>query len=287
MPPIRLIWVALIAVITMSAVPVLVKSSAANEITIGVARLAIALIVISPIMLWRKEFAGLSRKDVGGLALIGLVFAVHWLTYFASIKLATAVIAATAMATYSVQYLGLAWLVNKEPIRWPEIVAIGVSFLGCVVMTPSFDLSNDVTLGIVIGIGSGFLYACMPLLHQRVQHMNTLQRTWGQFAFALLCYIPLLSWTDWDLPSTDWPKLLMLGLLCTVISHGLWVKASTELPPVFTGMIYYLYIPSAMVSSAFFLDEALTPEKLLGAGLIILSSTFVTYYRWQASRSKA
>ena len=284
MPSIRLIWVALVAVITMSAVPVLVKSSAANELTIGIARLALALLVISPVMIWRKQFSSLTKKDYAGLFAIGLVFAVHWLTYFASIKLATAVIASMAMATYSVQFLLLAWWVNKEPIRPLELFAILMSFAGCVVVTPSFSLSNDVTLGIAIGVFSGFLYGCLPLLHQRVQHMNTLQRTWGQFSFALLCYIPLIGWSDWNLPSTDWSKLVMLGLLCTVISHGLWVKASTELPAVFTGIIYYLYVPSAMLSSAYFLEEEITIQKMIGASLIILSSCFVVYYRWQLNR---
>ena len=284
MPPLSLIWVALIAVVTMSFVPVLVKSVTANEITIAVARLIIALLVFTPPLLWRKQLLSLSRQDVLGLLLIGAVFALHWLTYFMSIKLATAVIAATAMATYSVQYLLLAWLIKSEPLRPIELAAILVSFAGCVVMTPSFSLSNDITLGIVIGVFSGFLYACMPLLHQRVVHMSTLQRTWGQFAFALLVFLPFWSKTDWTLSTADWQILLLLGLMCTVISHGLWVKASTELPPVFTGMIYYLYVPCAMLSSFVFLEEPLTAPKLIGAALIILSSGFITLYRWKRSR---
>ncbi len=266
----------------MSAVPVLVKSTAANEVTIGLARLLIAAGVVSVIVaLSRVKLRGIQPRQWQRLAVIGAVFAVHWLTYFASIKMATAVIAATAIVTYGVQYLLLAWWFNREPVQWPEWLAMLVCLAGCAVMVPSLSLSNSVTAGIGVGLISGFLYACLPLLHQRAAALSNLQRTWGQFSFALLCFLPLWPLSNWQLSSTDYWQLLTLGLLCTVVAHGLWVKASTELPPVFTGIIYYVYIPLAMISSSVFLDEAITPQKLLGAGMIIGASTLVTLYRWR------
>lgn len=283
MPPLRLLAVALIAVLCMSAVPVLVKSTSANEVTIGIARLCIAVVVISPLVLWRSRFSGIGAAQWRRLVLIGAVFAVHWLTYFASIKLATAAIAATAIATYGVQYLVLAWWFNGERIGAWECLAMVLSFVGCAVMVPSLTLSDTTTFGILIGVGSGTLYACLPLLHQRVRELDALQRTWGQFAFALCCFLPLWGFSDWQLAASDWWQLLTLGLLCTVIAHGLWVKASTELPAVFTGVIYYIYVPLAMISSAVFLGEAMTPHKSMGAGLIIGASSFVTVYRWRGS----
>lgn len=218
---------------------------------------------------------------------IGLVFAVHWLTYFMSIKLATAAIAATAIATYGVQYLLLAWWINNERFTWQEWLAIAVCFAGCVVVTPELNLDNSVTLGILIGVGSGFLYACLPLLHQRVQQANTLQRSYGQFLFALICLLPLLPLANWQLEAGDWYRLIMLGVMCTLVAHGLWVKASTELPPLFTGLIYYLYVPSTMLSSWLLLDEAITLPKLLGASMILGASTVVTYLRFKRSVVRA
>ncbi|WP_372759576.1 DMT family transporter [Litorivivens sp.] len=286
MPPLSLILVALAAIVAMSAVPVLVKSTAANEVTIGIARLVIAagvvsiLVAVSP-----ARLRAIRAHQWRQLAVIGAVFAVHWLTYFASIKMATAVIAATAIATYGVQYLLLAWWFNREPVRGAEWLAMLACLGGCAVMVPSLSLSDSVTAGIVVGLVSGFLYACLPLLHQRAAALSNLQRTWGQFSFALLCFLPLWPLADWSLSNTDYLQLLTLGLLCTVVAHGLWVKASTELPPVFTGIIYYVYIPLAMISSSVFLDEAITARKLLGAGMIIGASTLVTLYRWQRSRA--
>lgn len=280
----RLILIGVIAVLTMSAVPVLVKSTAANEYTVGIARLGIAVLAFMPLVVLRGHLLRLSGKQWLQLVIIGLVFGLHWLTYFMSIKLATAAIAALTILTYSVQYLILAYFFNGEKVAPIEWLAIGLCFAGCVVVSPEFSLSNDVSLGIAIGLLSALLYAAMPLLHQRAKHIGTLERTWGQFFFALLVFLPLWSKANWDLQQIDIYQLLVLGLLCTVVSHGLWVKASTELPAIYSSMIYFLYLPGALIGSALFLGEPITPVKVLGCTMVFGSSAALSLYRFRRSR---
>jgi drug/metabolite transporter (DMT)-like permease len=281
MPKSKLIIVGIIAVLTMSAVPVLVKSTTANEYTVGIARLAIAVLAFMPLVVLRGYLLKLSRKQWLQLVTIGVVFGFHWLTYFMSIKLATAAIAALTILTYSVQYLVLAHLFNSEKVSPIEWLAIGVCFAGCIVVAPDFSLSNDVSLGIAIGLLSALFYAAMPLLHQRASDIGTLERTWAQFFFALLVFIPLWGRANWDLTRLDVSQLLVLGLVCTVFSHGLWVKASTELPALYASMIYFLYLPGALIGSALFLGEPITPVKILGCVLVFGSSAALAIYRYR------
>lgn len=281
----QLILTGVVAVLTMSAVPVLVKSTDANAITIGIARLGIAVLAFAPWMLLRGHLLRLSGRQWLQLVIIGVVFGLHWLTYFLSIKLATAAIAALTILTYSVQYLVLAFLFNGERVSGIEWLAIGASFAGCVIVSPELSLENDVSLGIAIGLLSALLYAAMPLLHQRARAIGTPERTWGQFFFALLVFLPLWGRADWDLGSVDVYQLLALGLLCTVFSHGLWVKASTELPALYASMIYFLYLPGAIIGSALFLGEAMTPVKLAGCALVLGSSAALSVYRYRRSRA--
>ena len=277
----QLILTGVVAVLTMSAVPVLVKSTEANEITIGIARLGIAVIAFTPLVLLRGHLLQLNRRQWRQLIVIGLVFGLHWLTYFMSIKLATAAIAAITILTYSVQYLVLAYLFNREQVQPVEWLAIGICFLGCLVVVPEFSLDNQIALGIAVGLLAALLYAALPLLHQRATDIGTPERTWGQFAFALLVFLALLGGANWELATTDIYQLLALGLLCTVVSHGLWVKASTELPAIYASMIYYLYLPGAVVGSALFLGEPMTSEKLLGCALVLGSSAALSIYRYR------
>ena len=279
----RLILIGVIAILTMSAVPVLVKSTDANAYTVGIARLGIAVLAFMPLVLLRGHLLRLSGKQWLQLLIIGLVFGLHWLTYFLSIKLATAAIAALTILTYSVQYLVLAYLFNGERVAGVEWLAIAVCFAGCLVVSPEFSLENDISLGIAVGLFSALLYAIMPLLHQRASAIGTLERTWGQFFFALLVFLPLLGRTNWDLSQTDWYQLLVLGLLCTVVSHGLWVKSTTELPAIYSSMIYYLYLPGALIGSALFLGEPMTPIKIVGCSMVLGSSAALSLYRYRRS----
>lgn len=283
----RLILIAIVAVLTMSAVPVLVKSTDANISTIGISRLAIAVLAFAPFILLRGHLLRLTRRQWLQLAVIGCTFGLHWLTYFASIKLATAAIAALAILTYSVQYLLLAYIFNRESVAPLEWLAIGICFAGCVVVSPELSFGNDVTLGIAVGLLSALLYAAMPLLHQRASDIGTLERTFGQFFFALLIFLPLWGQTNWDIGTTDVYQLLVLGLLCTVFSHGLWVKASTELPAIYASMIYFLYLPGALVGSMIFLGEPLTSRKLLGCTMVVVASAALSLYRYRRSRRAA
>jgi drug/metabolite transporter (DMT)-like permease len=284
MPQARLVLTGIIAVLTMSAVPVLVKSTEANEYAVGLARLGIAVLAFTPLIIFRGHLLRLSSRQWLQLVIIGSVFGLHWLTYFISIKLATAAIAALTIITYSGQYLVLAYFFNGERVTAPEWLAIFTCFVGCVIVSPELSLGNSTSLGIAVGLLSALLYAAMPLLHQRARAIGTLERTWGQFFFALLIFLPFWGKANWDLTSTDVYQLLVLGLLCTVVAHGLWVKASTELPAIYSSMIYYLYLPGALVGSVIFLGEEITPQKLLGCALVLGASTALSIHRYRRSR---
>ncbi|MFK7734119.1 MAG: DMT family transporter [Pseudomonadales bacterium] len=277
----------MIAVVSMSAVPVLVKSTAANEVTIGIARLAIAALLMTPLVFVRGSIKKLSVPQLTSMTAIGAVFALHWLTYFLSIKLSTASIGAMAISTFGVQYLLLARIFNNERTGRLEWLAVACCLLGCMFAVDEFTFSSSNTLGMLVGILSGTLYACMPLLHQRATGIDTVTRAWGQFTFALCFMLPLVSFSNWQLSTADYSKLLVLGVLCTVIAHGLWVKASTELPAIVTSLVYYLYVPLAMLSSAWFLDETMTTGKMLGAALILGSSVVVTLYRFRSASTQS
>lgn len=283
----QLILTGILAVLTMSAVPVLVKSTDANAVTVGIARLGIAVLAFAPLVMLRGHLLRLSLRQWLQLIVIGVVFGLHWLTYFLSIKLATAAIAALTILTYSVQYLLLAYLFNGERVNGVEWLAIGACFAGCVIVSPELSLENAVSLGIAIGLLSALLYAALPLLHQRARDIGTPERTWGQFFFALLVFLPLWGSANWDLRDSDIYQLLVLGLLCTVISHGLWVKASTELPALYASMIYFLYLPGAVIGSALFLGEPMTPLKLAGCAVVLGSSAALSVYRYRRSRQAA
>ena len=271
----------------MALVPILIKSVNANVFTLGLVRLGIAVFFISLFLLYKNAFGKLnSLGDWFDLFAIGLVFGLHWLTYFLSIKLSTASIGVIGVSTFGIHLLMLNWLVKGQRATVFELVAVVVCFLGCLLVVPEFSLANSNTIGLLLGVLSGFLYACLPLLHQRSYRIPTLTRAWGQFVFALVVFLPFSAQTQWQLTPVDWLKLLVLGLLCTLVAHSMWVKASTELPGVVTGLVYYLYIPIAIILSAVFLDENITVPVAVGGILILSANVAQTIHSWRTYISK-
>lgn len=266
----------------MGVVPVLIKSVNANVVTIGLARLVITAIVITAIVHFQKGLRNIAcSRDWLNLTIIGVVFGLHWLCYFISIKLSTASLGAIGVSTFGIHLLLLNWIFKGQRVSVFDWLTVLICFGGCLLVVPEFNLENSMTVGLLFGVLSGFLYACLPLLHQRITHLPTMTRAWGQFMFAFIVFLPLLGQSQWDLNTSDWLKLLVLGLLCTLVAHSLWIKASTELPSVITSLIYYLYIPVAVLLSALFLSEKITLGMVAGGMLILTANISQTVISWK------
>lgn len=266
----------------MALVPILIKSVSANVFTIGLGRLGLTVFFISLYFVYKKAYGKINGfRDWFDLFIIGVVFGLHWLTYFLSIKLSSASIGVIGVSTFGIHLLILNWLIKGQRVALFELMAILVCFAGCLMVVPEFSLRNANTTGLLIGVLSGFLYACLPVLHQRASRIPTLTRAWGQFVFALVVFVPFAGQSQWQLAPVDWVKLVVLGLLCTLVAHSMWVKASTELPGVVTGLVYYLYIPIAIVLSAVFLGEEITLPVIAGGLLILSANIGQTIFSWR------
>lgn len=281
----KLLAIALFSVLAMSFVPILIRSTQANEVTIGVVRLLIALVCITPFILAKRGNLKLAKSDWINLFIIGLIFGAHWLTYFIAIKWSAASLAALALCTYGIHLLVLNWFFKRSTVLPIDWIAVIVCFIGCLLITPSLSIKDKQTLGLLIGVSSGFLYACLPLLHQRIMHVPAMTRAWAQFAFASLVFVPFLGQLNFQLNSIDWWSLLALGIVCTVIGHSLWVKVSAELPAILTGVSYYMYVPIALTMSFFLLDEVITTKVILGAILIVGANISIAILAWRRTNT--
>lgn len=268
------ILLSIVTVLLMSLVPVLVKAISANEITIGIARLAIGAVGIAFIAKLKKQPL-FKRENLKWLLLLGLVFSAHWYTYFTSLKLSTASLGAIGVCTFGIHLLFLNRLFFKESIKPIDVVAIILAFAGVLLATPDSNIEPEYFNGFLIAVVSGFLYACLPIINRKATHLTTEQKAFGQFGFGLLFFAPFFSFGNWQLDSLDWGGLLVLGLVCTLVAHTLWIKVSTELPNSITATVYYFYVPVAMLQSSLFLNEELTWQKLTGAGLVIGANILV------------
>ncbi|HET8773010.1 MAG TPA: DMT family transporter [Thermoanaerobaculia bacterium] len=263
---------ACIALVLFGCIPVVVRSVSANAFTIGIFRLTVATLGLGAMMFFRRELRRVPVRDLARLAVIGLLFAAHWLTLFLGVKASSASIGAIGLSTYGAHLLVLGALFGAAHIRAADVIAVAIAAFGAVLVVPSFTLADDVALGMLLSSVSALLYASLPLLHQRWSHIDNSTRALGQFAFALAFFLLFLGKADWALAPRDWGGLLFLAIGVTLIGHSLWVRVTTRLSPPVTSIIYYANIPVAIALGAILLGERLTLRSAIGAALIIGAS---------------
>lgn len=282
----RLIAEAVIALVLFGCIPVVVKSIAANPFTIGIFRLTVATAGLLLIALVRKRLVALDGRDVARLALIGLMFFGHWITYFFAIKTSSASIGAIGLSTYGIHLLILGAIFGGTRLRTLDVVAVTIAVAGAVTVLPSFDVRNAITGGMLLAIVSAVMYASLPILHQRWAHLSSAVRALGQFTFAWLLFLLFLPKSDWALAPRDWGGLVFLAVGSTLIGHTLWVRVTTELSSSVTSVIYYANVPFAVALGVIFLGEPLTTRTLIGGAMVIAGSlTGLLHQRAVAARA--
>jgi drug/metabolite transporter (DMT)-like permease len=287
---------ALVATVLFGSVPACIRIVQLDSIAIGIVRLVLGAVGMAAIMALQRrrtlrEFVAQLRRERWVLAAMGLLFGVHWLTYFLSIKHSSASIGTLGFSTYGAQLPLLGWALGFGRPTKRALVGVALAFAGTWLCLPSHELSaiwsSDMATGLAIGAFSGAAYACLPLLHQRHAHMDHEIRTWAQFAWALPVFLPLAPWGTWAFDWLDVLLLVHLGLVVTLIGHLLWVKATTELPIETTSVISYLQLPVTLAMNWLLVSESMTLAMLAGATLIVVANVLALGRRSPAAEELA
>lgn len=273
---------ALIAMLLIGLVPILIKWIDADIVVIGLIRLAIGYLFITTVTFLFTRQGPLpigSSRIRQPLAVIGLLFGMHWVTFFLSIKLATPSIAAIGLATYGIHLMIYGRLFLQEPISLVGIISIALAIIGNFLVMPVVSLQNEATLGLLIGIVSGAFYAMLPIYFKRRPEVTAAEKTQGQFFYASFPFLLLLPWSSWEISVQDWWVMIFMGVVCTGVGHACWIRASTVLPTPVTSALFYISVPFTMVFSTLLLDEHHEWQTLSGAALIILANFMALFLR--------
>ena len=192
--------VALFAILLFSSAPACVRKIHLDAVALGTLRLGIASLGMTLFLAsrWpktRRSLEAWNWRTSRALVSIGLVFGVHWLLLFLSIKISNAVIGAIGFSTYGIHLIVLGWLLGRGKVKGVDVVGLLLACAGTWLLIPEFSFQNEHTLGLAIGILSGLTAAVMPLLHQHFSDIDGNLRAWGQFTLALprLFLLPTLG----------------------------------------------------------------------------------------------
>ena len=166
--------------------------------------------------------------------------------------------------------------------------------LGLVLVTPSFDVGDQGTAGLLWGLASGLSFAGLAICNRRGNRgMDAIQVAFWQNLVVALLVLPLLGLSlappqvarsqatsslvtgaaaiDW----ASWFWLAVLGVLCTGLAHTLFVKSLESLDARSAGMIIALEPVYAIACAWWLFGEEPSGRMLVGASLIILATVLL------------
>ena len=236
------------------------------------------LFLVNVVKLYRK----LPRRDIINFSLIGIIIAVHWLTFFGAVKLSNASVCLVCMATASF-FTSL-----LEPLFLPQKFNPYEAGLGLLIIPGMALVMNDLDaslwLGIPVALLSSFLAALFSILNKKyVERATTTEITYLELSsawfFLTLC-LPFFFWqtgsgfADLIPPQqSDWVYLLILALLCTTFAYYLGLYALKELSAFASNLtinlepVYGILLAIVILNE----DEELSPNFYIGTGIILLA----------------
>lgn len=242
-------------------------------ITWGRAAFAVvALALFGRLLLAQPRSSLISHGRWGMLLVSGIVLALHWVTFFISVKVGGIAIATLGFASFPAFITLIEWGLLREAVTRAEWVRLWLVSLGLLLITPSFELSNLGTEGLLWGLLSGASFGVLAVLNRRyLSAVNAFAVAGLQNAVVFLVMSP---WVVGSLPRislANWLWVAALGVLCTGLAHLLFVSSLRHLPARSAGLVVALEPIYAIAFAWWFFSQEPTLRTLLGAALIILT----------------
>ena len=195
----------------------------------------------------------------------------HWVTYFYSLQLSSVAIGMLSLFTYPVITSILEPILLKTKFQRSGILLAFISLAGVGLLAPEFNLENDYTLGIVIGIFSSICYSLRNiLLKTQVSSQSGLTLMFYQLLFIALLGWPMLFIEPVGIASVsaNWEALLILGILTTATGHTLFVMSFKHFTISTVSIISALTPLIGTLLGFIFLDEIPAGRTFIGGALI-------------------
>lgn len=267
-----------IAVFLAGFTAILGKLITLNEGLLVWFRLLITVVTLGTILFFRKKLLRIPFKDALKIFGVGVIVAIHWVTFYGSVKYANVSVALVCFSATGFFTAFFEPLIFKRSISLIEVALGLIAISGIYII---FDFHPQYKLGIIFGIISAVGSALFPIYNKRLllryspRILTLYELGGGLLALTLLVPFYLMQFPAvYFIPTaTDWLWLLVLAWLCTVLSFDLQLNALKKIS-AFTANLTYNLEPVYGIILAFIFfkeNEKLNPAFYFGVGFILLA----------------
>jgi len=208
------------------------------------------------------------------MALMGVILAVHWVTFFQAIQVSTVAIGLLTFSTFPVFVTFLEPFYFRERLELKDILVAFVAVIGVAFVIEEFEIKNSMTQGALWGIASGFTFALLSIMNRKfVKEYSSIIVAFYQDLIATVVLFPFLFLTAPVFRLTDILLLSVLGVIFTGLAHTLFIKGLANVKAQKASIIASLEPVYGIIAAILLLDSIPTLRVILG-GLIILGAAF-------------
>ncbi|MDG1729502.1 MAG: DMT family transporter [Algibacter sp.] len=211
-----------------------------------------------------------SRKDIPTIFLSALLLGTHWVTYFYALKLSNVAIGMLSLFTFPVITALLEPFFTKARLNPIHILLALMVLLGIYILAPDLNFENTYIKGILIGVFSALCYALRNLILKR--HVHKYDGTvlmMQQVLIVSILLLPVMFKMDISNIQTQFPYLLLLGLVTTAIGHSLFINSLKHFSVSTASIIGSAQPIFGIIIAFLFLKEIPTLNTFFGGSLII------------------
>lgn len=267
----------LVGICGISLSSIFVRYSAAPSAVTAAWRLGWTVLLMSPVVLFKKdvrrEMSGLSRSTVILSVISGIFLALHFVTWFESLKYTTVASSTTIVCT-EVIWVCLGYcLFLKGRISGKAAAAIGITLLGSVMIAWSDSARGGQLYGDLLALAAAVAVAVYTLLGRIVRsRASTTVYTYLVYAsctmvLIVLCVVQGHSLVSWGMSA---PMVgLLLAVFSTILGHSIFSWCLKYFSPAFVSASKLCEPVVAAVLAGFLFGEIPVPMQLLGGCLIL------------------
>ena len=241
-------------------------------------RLLLTVIILGAIMFFKKQLEVIAAKDMLKIAGVGLIIAIHWVTFYGSVKYANI---SVALVCFSATGFFTALF---EPFIFKKKIVLAELLLGLLAITGIyiiFDFHPQYKVGIIFGIISAMGSALFPVFNKQLllrfspKILTLYELGSGLILLTVLVPFYLIQFpASYYLPTmADWGWLLILAALCTVVSFDLQLNALRKISAFTANLTYNLEPLYGIILAFIFFKEnkMFHNEFYIGLALIVLA----------------
>lgn len=248
-------------------------------------RTIIAAVVMVAILGLSGGMTRLSWRDIGWLAIVGLMSNAATLGLIAtSVSLVDSSVTATTMSLVPlITALFAVFRGDLPTVR--AVVGIAIGFAGIIVLfgPEAFASFGDSARGAAAAIGASVIFSASLFVMARVRHLPPLMVATGAVVFAALWTLPVAVAMDGVSLALPEPvvvaAVLVLALFNTAAANLLVFALIARTGPAFTSYNNYLVPAVAVVCGSLFLGEAFTIQSAAGVALVLAGVAVSTVSR--------